>query len=682
VESREGVKLDTETAILLESSPDPTPSPPNTVNILKATYGVGWVHRDDTDGVRAKVKQDPAKMGTNGVDTGPDPAPGITKSMYIRFSLNGMIYAERAWDGASFSLLDVKGALSLANTLDTWNKSKTINGRSIIPGMCEGGNSFGPTSANVIEHFQGWFDVAAQEHLQFAALSRYPVFIMVDGKEVGRAVTETGTSTDCGADMVADVDLAPGTHLLESYLVYPGPNRYGSPLQFAAAVKGGPIANWTSLMPGNTFFRPIGQAHVVDYQLQSSEGGGGAVGNAPPFAIDWVINGQSVIAPEVGDLGLISVQFNCRTALIGTATWTFDDGATASGASVVHVFARPGMRTVKVSIQNGANDLGTITQAINVQPNWALNSMSQPQLWPDHEAAILTLDPSKLSVSDLAGCAAVFGIYKNTPGLLKILPALCAKMKDVSEADVPYVEQAGIYLVSEEPLHYAEAIQLYKALVARCTPPTPAIVRNASRAQSALAQLLLESTDQFADVKALLDGVNPAPMNYEEQRTIYIQKADLALAMGDLAGAKKLYLAVPPVAVGGQGADSRSSIRMTGGIRHAQAFLDQKDYDAAAEKLGEVAWYSPVEKMSADWALTQLQLEQEMGLTLPAYIWATRLMPVITESERSELLFRMAGLAFTLGHDDVAKKALTELLQKYPYSAEAAQAKQKWPGKI
>jgi TolA-binding protein len=84
--------------------------------------------------------------------------------------------------------------------------------------------------------------------------------------------------------------------------------------------------------------------------------------------------------------------------------------------------------------------------------------------------------------------------------------------------------------------------------------------------------------------------------------------------------------------------------------------------------------------MASDWALTQLRLDQEENLPVVAYLWARRLLPVVTESGRSELLFRLTDLAFAQGDNDLAHKTLSELLKKHPYSQEAAQAKEKWPG--
>jgi len=150
------------------------------------------------------------------------------------------------------------------------------------------------------------------------------------------------------------------------------------------------------------------------------------------------------------------------------------------------------------------------------------------------------------------------------------------------------------------------------------------------------------------------------------------------LATGDVAGARKQYetLTGEP-----SGPDARSSIRRTAKIGQARVFLDRKDFEAAENSLNEVAWLAPIEKMAPDWALTRLRLYQEQNLPVAAYLWAKRLLPVVTESGRSELLFRLTDLALAHGDSDLARKTLSELLKKHPYSQEAAQAKEKWPGK-
>ena len=301
-----------------------------------------------------------------------------------------------------------------------------------------------------------------------------------------------------------------------------------------------------------------------------------------------------------------------------------------------------------------------------------------PALLPQHEANALSRNPAALSASDLAGCFAIFSYYLATDDLLKFLPAVVAKMNDVADADLPYIKSGALLLSREDWVHYAEETQLLRALVDRCGKgtPTPAVAAIGSQARLALARLLYRSSDKLDDVKALIAGIDPQTLTDREPRILQILNADLALASGDLTGARKQYtdLTGEPT-----GPDARSSIRQMAKIGQARAYIDRKDFDAAEDALNEVAWQNPIEKISSDWALTRLRLYQEEGLPVLAYTWARRLLPVITDGGRAELLYRTTDLAFSQNDSALANKTLAELLSKHPYSEEAAQAKQKWP---
>jgi len=580
---------------------------------------------------------------------------------------SGVILESRASDGKEID--------HLPDMLQAWNQSTTVYGRAFVPGLFEGGHRFGP-QGNILEHFQGWFETTAPEHLELALISNDASFVLVDGKEVTEWPGFHDFHPGLGGQFQGAVDLTPGVHLLEYYNAYKGVD--GHPLLCCLAAKGGAIAQWSMLMPNGNFFRPAGHAHVVDYQLQP---GATAAGGAPAFAIDWAITGQSVIGPEIMDIGFIDVQLTCRPAVsAGTVNWTFDDGTTAQGQSVHHTFPRPAMRTVQISAKDGEKDLGSLSQAISVHPNWTQLTTYPPQLNADQQKDIIARDPATLPVPDLAGCVAVFGTFKNPDGLLKLLPQVCARMKEISEADLPYVKDAAVYLAREDLPHYAEASQLLHALVDRCNQDKPSqqLITVGSQSRMWLAHLTVQTSDHTDEARTLLDGVNPTVLTGDDPRLLNYIKAELTLATGDVAGARKQYTALTGDP---SGPDARSSVRRTALISQARAFMDKKDLEAAEGALGEVAWRAPIDIMSQDWALTRLRLYQEQNQPLIAYLWAKRLLPVIVDSGRSELLFRLTDLAYAQGDNDLAQKTLSELLKKHPYSQEAAQAKEKWPGK-
>jgi tetratricopeptide (TPR) repeat protein len=579
----------------------------------------------------------------------------------------GVTLESRASDGKTID--------HLPDMLQAWNQSTTINGRAIVPGIFEGGNRFGP-QANSLQHFQGWFNVANAEHLQLAAISTDASFVLVDGNEVVEWPGRHDFHPGLGGQFQGAVDLAPGLHSLDYYNAYVSGNE-GHPLLCCLAVKGGDIANWTMLTPDNALFLPSIHFHVNDYQLQTAPASTTA-GDVPPVAIDWVSNGQSMIAPDVPDIGLISMQLTCRPAT-GTAHWTFDDGGTADGDTVYHLFLRPGMRTVQVDV-TVAHQPFHFSQVINVHPNWIQLSTIPPQLMPPHQANIMARDPATITASDLASSFAVFEVFKNNDGLLKLLSTVCAKIKDIPEADLPYIKDAALYLAREDFAHSTEATQLLQALVDRCSQdkPSPELVAVGSASRLALAELTLRNTNQTDDVRKLLDGIDVTTLPGDEHRAYDTLRADLALATGDVAEAKKQYTALTGDP---SGPDARSSIRRIAKVNQARSYIDNNDTESAERALAQVAHLAPGEKLSPDWALTRLKLYRLENQPVAAYLWARRLLPVLVDDGRSELLYQLTDLAFAQNDDDAAKKYLAELLKKHPYSPEAAQAKEKWPDK-
>ena len=248
----------------------------------------------------------------------------------------GVILESRAGDGKTID--------HLPDMLQAWNQSTTINGRAIVPGLFEGGNRFGPPD-NVLEHFQGWFNMANAGHLQLAAISTDASFVLVDGKEVTEWPGRHDFHPGLGGQYQGGVDLAAGIHSIDYYNAYVSSNE-NHPLLCCLAAKGGSLANWTMLMPDSNFFLPSARAHVSDYQLQINAPTTSTGGDVAAYAIEWANNGQSVIAPDVTDIGFISMQLSCLP-IQGTVTWTFDDGATAVGDRVQHLFPRRGCAKCK-----------------------------------------------------------------------------------------------------------------------------------------------------------------------------------------------------------------------------------------------------------------------------------------------------------------------------------------------
>ena len=566
---------------------------------------------------------------------------------------------------------------NLTDMLQAWNQSSNVLGRALLPGIFEGGNRFGP-QGNLFMHMRGWFEAAVPEHLQLAVISDDATFVLVDGKEVVEWPGLHDFHQGLGGQHQGAVDLPAGLHFVDYYNAYVSSDGLNHPILCCLAAKTDAAQPWEMLTPDNKFFRPAAHAHVLTYELQTSSPTASSHGTVPTLAMEWLNRGQSLIDSN-RPVGFILMQLGSLAATNGTLTWTFDDGTTAQGQVVTHVFPRPGMRMVRLALKDGDKPTGALSQMISVHPNWAYMTYAAPQLYSPDEADIMARDPATLSASDLVSCFAMFGTYGKADDLVKFLPAMCAKMKEVNDADLDYVKDAALFLAREDWADYAGESQLLHALMDRATTaaPSPQMVTLASECRLALARLVLKTSDHLDETRSLLDAIAVPSLSNDEPRMLNLLRADFALAAGDVVGAKKQYEAMTSAP---SGPDERSSIRRTAKIGQARAFLDRKDFAAAEDALNEVAWKSPIDKLAPDWALTRLRLYQEENLPVVAYLWAKRLLPVITESGRSELLFRLTDLALAQGDNDLARKTLSELLKKHPYSDEAAQAKEKWPG--
>ena len=579
---------------------------------------------------------------------------------------------------------DGKVITHVADMLEAWKQSSgKVVGRALTTGIFEGGNRFGP-QRNLLVHLQAWFDLASPTHFDFAPLSTDSTFVLVDGKEVVEWTGLHDWRTPPSGPPQGGIDLAAGRHGIDYYNAFVYPPGGGAALLCCLSAKGGSMPQWTMLRTGDPFYRTVTLYQVTGYETQASPADAvmavatGRPGAAPAVAISPRIDTESIINSDM-DVGFVSMELTCLGQVNDTLTWTFDDGGTAQGLVVKHLFARPGLRTVRLSVQQGDKQVTLLSKTIHVHPRWSQMTGDAPQLRPEHEAEIMSRGPASMTASDLVSCFAILDNYREWDNLLKLLPTLCAKMSGVTDADLPYLQDAALRLVPNDRAHYVAEMQLLRALIDRAGQgkPTPDLAAIADQSRLVLARLTLATSDQTGDVRKLLDAIHPASLSGDDSRSLAILRADLALATGDVAGAKKQYEDLT-----GQpgGLDLRSSIRRTAKIGQARAFIDQKDDEAAEDALHEVAWAAPIEKLSPDWALTELRLKQDENLPVVAYLWAKRLLPVIKGESRSELLFRLTDLAFAQSDPDLAHKSLSELLKKFPYSAEAAQAKEKWPG--
>ncbi|MDD5262822.1 MAG: PKD domain-containing protein [Methylacidiphilales bacterium] len=592
----------------------------------------------------------------------------------------GVLYETRAYDGRQINKLD--------EVQTAWEKSAIMLGRSLLPTIFEGGHRYGPQQS-LLGYYKGWFDAPAAATYEFATISTDASFLLVDGKQVtswpGRHHFWPGHQGKYHGSM----DLAAGPHVLEYYNAYFYRPDGRTPVLCCIAAKAG-NAGWAMLTPEANFFRPISRAHVAGYETAPEGMSPAATGNtnpAPKVGFDWNVVDQSVPAAEGLDTGLIAMRFRSyRTRQQWKCAWSFDDGASGEGDKVEHLFLRPGLRQVKLTVKDAnGSEIGSVTAPVSVHPNWQQLTRRQPDYNPlelnaKHRDAVLARDPATISAQDWAAVVSMFSIFEDADALAKIAPSVAQRMKEFSDGGLGAVQKAAVFLADINGKHPAEAEKLFTALADLTSKPdaSPAAKMIANQARLALAQIKLKTSAQTAEAAKLLESLNIAALSADEHRTADILRGDLALANGDLAGAKKQYQALTGEPTD---SDARSSVRRTAKIDQANVFLDKKDAESAEQLIREIEWAAPIEKLAPDCALVRARIYQDSGQTQAALLWVRRVLPAITAATaRSELLFRLADLSFTQGDKDGARKALQELLAGHPYSEAAAKAKAKWPG--
>ena len=562
-----------------------------------------------------------------------------------------------------------------ADMLDAWSKSTVVEGRAIVPGVYEGGNRFGPQT-NLFLHMQGWFAADKPEHLDFGPVSTDASFVLVDRKEVVTWPGEHDYNIYPAGPPLGGIDVAAGIHVVDYYNAYIQRPEGRPPVLACLCVKGGPYSNFNMLTPDQKFFRPALTDQINSYELQTAPNS--ATDRVPQLAFGWDNASDSPILTDYADLGFVSLQFTCYSPPNGTLTWTFDDGTTAEGVEVTHVFPRPGLRTVRLTLKDGDRVVATVSRTVSVHFRWVPIVHREPVLDGGEESDLMSRDPASFTAPDVASAFAVLGAYRKTDDLVRLAPAMAGKIKDAKDADLPFLKDALVHFIEDDRDQHKVQEQLLRALIDRTAASTsPPLMAVASESRLQLAGMLLTFTNQTAEIGQILNAINVPSLVKMEPHLVDIFRADLLLAAGDVEGARRKYQALTG---NPQGPDARSSIRHTALISQARAFMDRKDFDAAEKALGGVAWQAPIEKLSPDWALTRLRLYEAENLPQAAFIWAKRMLPVINGGGRSELLYHLTDLALAQNDPDLAHKTLEELLKKHPYSEEAAQAKQRWPG--
>ena len=532
---------------------------------------------------------------------------------------------------------------SRAQMLEAWKKSPVVQGRSVLSQLYLGLNPHGP-ARDFLALYRGQLRIEEAGEYALATVSGDASFVLVDGKPVAEWPGQHGPWEGRQGRYQGRVNLGAGLHLVEYYHAVGGNE---------------PLAELAWRRPGRDRFEVVPAKAFGAVAQFAVTGVDYAPGNSTGLYVEW----SAWEHTQAQAWFLVTMQFRAPGA---AATWSFDDGAGAQGATVEHVFARPGTRVVKAVAGNRQ-----ATVPVAVRPNWW-----QLEEWPGETVrrqreALTGRDLAGLPVADLAYAVQ----YANILGdhrLLGRLGAACGKR----EADFTAEHATTFYALG---LHYADATVREFANAERAfrvglgLAGADATLR--ARVQLRLADLLAQRLGRAREAEPLLEKL-PADLGGDEARWRKVLLADVALARGDAAAARAGYAAVTPAG------DAKEEVRRRARLEGAQALLARGNLEEAERLLSQALWQEPLEKLNVDTGLAWLRLLVARQEWAAARQQCAGLLAVASaDNDRAELLYELAAAEFALGRPAAGQEAVRRLVKELPYSAGAARAKDQWPGK-
>ena len=532
---------------------------------------------------------------------------------------------------------------------ELWKKAVTIQGRSVISQVYLGLNPHG-TAREFLACYRGLLRVEEAGEYALATVSGDASFLFLNGKPVAEWPGNHGPWEGRHGRYSGKVRLTAGTHALEYYHAVSGSE---------------PLAEVAWRRPGKDRFEVVPARAFGAVAQFTAVGWENAPWNPTGVYAEWSpreqasAQGFNVVTME---LRVPGVESNA------VCQWTFDDNSTASGGTVEHVFARPGMRALKVEVRPGH----TLATQFLVRPNWW-----QLEEWPAAVAkrqkeAFNNRALHELPVGDLAYLVQYANVLGDH-GLLRRLGTACWKREgDFTGAKADVFHALGRHYADLSVREFAEAERAYRAALTLKDADELLRVRVTLR----LGEVLAQHLGRAAEAGLLLEKLPVDRLSPDENRLRQIVLADAAVVRGELETARRAYAALSP------SGDARDNVRRRARLEGAQSLLARGELDEAERTLTQAVWQDPLEKLNLETGMALLKLSLARQENAAARQQCIALLFVATaENDRAQLLYHLAETEFALGRQDAGKAAWQKLVKEHPYTEAAARAKDKWPGK-
>ena len=551
---------------------------------------------------------------------------------------------------------DLRNAASVRNAFS----SALPFGADFVPTVSHRYNPFHPDPGPFLSRYQGTLQIATGGRYTFYTSSQDCSFLFIDNQQVVAAPGHHRPVHD--ARIKGEVQLTAGPHSFE-YLHA----AQGSEACMAAAWQS-PRAGKLEPIPPRAFDGD----QVV--RLPATALAGRAGGNLPDFMVFVV--GDVPLAES--DHPLIRVQFRNTSArrlmAQGKVKWDFGDGQKSLIAEPEHVFLRPGLYTVTLSMELSGKTLATANQ-VPVSPAVVLQARKGDQLGnyiPDLDR----YDVAKLPLSGVVQLVRAFEQANHLNRAAKAgLAALQAERKDPDEEAARALARLVGPMLRDQLDHPTAAAAVWQA-AARLQR------REQPRAECEIeaADILLNDVLQRTEAKKLLDAAlgrvarsNQPALTSRFQRVL----GDWHARGGEREPARTAYDKAS-ASLGSAHSTVEDNARRGAYSRSAEAFLRDKELDRALQELRHWQDQFPGDKFEGYLSLLQAQYWLARAKPQLAMAVAGDLTAVNPDSPYADrLAFLAAECEETLGRRDRAQAAFKTFLTDYPGSPLVENVKQK-----
>ena len=287
---------------------------------------------------------------------------------------------------------------SLEGVKTAFEKAAPI-GADYVDGVFHCFNPFVLAAAPFFSHYSGMMEIRKDATYGFMVSSQDASFLLVDNKPVVSAPGHHGPAMDARPGCRQDVKLAAGMHKFDYYHAAAG----GTAVMAAA---------WEIDPTGEKPVKPVAipsdvfRTHLIG-RLPANHLMTRTVKQVPDFVVKLT---NEVLLPE-NETPLIGVLFRDVSpkslTMSGTKVqWDFGDGQTSDLLNVDHVYLRPGVYPVKLSVRRGGKTLST-TNRINVDRPHP-SPKDRAYTFGDYLKILETYDPKTLDSAALLQLVAVF----------------------------------------------------------------------------------------------------------------------------------------------------------------------------------------------------------------------------------------------------------------------------------